>query len=226
LTAIVPAGASTGPITVTAPAGTATSAESFVVPLSANVRVNTFLHAPNPAYVTEKLTLTIVPSNDGPNTSSNVTASVTLSPLVKFKSATTQKGTINTNGNPILFNIGTLTVFDNPTLTIEVVPQEPGMATNSVTFTSTTADPNPGNNTLERVTTVLPQPELSISAIATNQVRVSWPVAASNFILQSTPVLTNSPPWSNVTTTPVIEGAERVVTEGGTGEAKYYRLRK
>jgi hypothetical protein len=226
LTAVVPAGASTGPITVTAPAGTATSAGMFVIPQSSDLRINTFLNVPNPVAAQGDLTLTIVPSNSGPNTASNVTASVTLAAGVLVKSASTQKGTVNTNGNPVVFTIGSMTTFENPTLTLVVAPQASGSITNTVTLSSSTFDPNSGNNTEVRVTTVLPPPELSIGPIAGNQVRVSWPVSLSNFLLQSTLVLTNNPPWANVPGTPAIEGNERVVTQPSTGAAKYYRLKQ
>jgi uncharacterized repeat protein (TIGR01451 family) len=228
LTAVVPAGASTGPISVTAPAGTATSAEAFVVPQVSDLRVNTFLHAPNPVTVGEDLTLTIVPSNDGPNTASNVTASVTVAPgmVVKSAGSTTPGVTVNTNGNPVVFNLGRMTVFSNPTLVLVLVPQANGLATNTVVFTSTMFDPNPANNTDSRVTTVLPAPELSIGTLESNQVRVAWPVELTNWTLQSTTLLTNSAAWSAVPTPPVIEGNERVMTEPRTGATKFYRLQK
>ncbi len=228
LTAVVPAGASSGPISVTAPAGTATSAEVFTVPQSSNLRVNTFLHEPNPVTVGDNLTLTIVPSNDGPNTASNVTASVTVAPGLALKSAwsTTPSVTVNTNGNPVVFNIPRMTVFDNPTLKLVLVPQVEGLATNTVLLSSAMFDPNPGNNASVRVTTVLPAAQLSIAVADSNVVRVAWPAGLTNWTLQSVGDLTNSAFWSNVPTPPVIEGGERVVTEPSTGAARFYRLRK
>lgn len=221
----VPTNATSGFVSITTPAGTVTSASVFTVPGVSDLRVNTFLHVPNPVSVGEDLTLTIVPSNDGPNISSNVTASVMLAPGLTVKSASTQKGTVNTNGNPVVFSIGSMTMFENPTLNLVLVPQGIGPATNTVTLASSTFDPNSGNNTDVRVTSVIAIPALSIDRAGASQVRVAWPVSLTNFILQSTPTLTSDTPWSNVSTTPTIDGDERVVTEPSTGEAKLYRLK-
>jgi hypothetical protein len=228
LTAVVPSGASTGPISVTAPAGTATSAEVFVVPQLSDLRVNTFLHVPNPVTVGEDLTLTIVPSNDGPDTASNVTASVTVAAGLVVKSAwsTTPGVTVNTNGNPVVFQIPRMTLFDNPSLKLVLVPQAEGLVTNRVVLSSAMFDPGPEDNASFRITTVLPAATLTIATSDPNLVRVAWPAALTNWTLQSTLDLTNSALWSNVPTPPVVEGSERVVTEPGTGAARFYRLSK
>jgi len=223
----VPTGATTGLIGITTPAGTAISASSFTVPEVGDLRVNTFLDNPDPVFVEGDLTLTIVPANSGPDTASNVTASVTIAPGLSLKSASsdTPGDTVNTNSNPVVFNLGTLTVFDNPTLTLVLVPQVPGSATNTVTLSSDTFDPDTDNNTDFRVTTVVAIPELSIDRDGVSYVRIAWPESLTSFILQSKPDLTTSSPWANVPTTPTLEGDEWVITEPSTGVAKFYRLK-
>jgi hypothetical protein len=226
LTAVVPEDASTGPISVTAPAGMATSSGVFVVPRAGDLQINAFTNAPNPVIVGGNLTLIIVPTNSGPDIASNVIAAVTYPAGVLVKSASTPKGTVNTNSSLVTFNIGSLAKSEALTLTLVLTAQSSGLVSNTVTLFSTTFDPNAANNTASRVTTVLSSPELTIGPVGTNQVRLSWPVSVSNFLLQSTLALTNNPPWANVPGTPVIEGNERVVTQPSTGVAKYYRLKQ
>jgi hypothetical protein len=224
----VPAAATSGPIRVTTPAGTVVSTSPFIVPGTSDLRVNTFLHEPEPVTVETELTLTIVPSNDGPDTASNVTASVTLDAGLAVKSAfsNTPGVTVNTNGNPVIFDIGTMTLFNNPTLTLVLVPQVEGLVTNRVTLSSSTFDPDTGNNTDSRASTVLPVAELAIRRTGSGQVQLAWPASLTGFALQSTATLTNGTPWANVPTPPVIEGDAQVVTEPGTGTTRFYRLRQ
>lgn len=66
--------------------------------------------------------------------------------------------------------------------------------------------------------------QLTAQLGANKTVRFAWPSAAAGFILQETPSL--SPPnWTPVTTAPVIEGAESVVTISVSG-TRFYRLMK
>lgn len=224
----VPSEATSGAISITTPAGTVSSGSTFVVLGSSDLRINTFLNVPNPVGTGEDLTLTIVPSNDGPNTASNVTASVTVPPGFSIKSASsTSPGiTVDTNSNPVVFHIGTMSIHNNPTLTLVLVPQSMGSATNTVTLASSTFDPNTGNNTDARVTTVLPVPELSIGWEGASQVRIAWSVWLTNYLLQSSSTVTSNSSWSNVPTTPEIEGDERVVIEPSTNVTQYYRLKQ
>ena len=223
----VPPNATSGPISIVTPAGTVFSGSSFTVPGSSDLRVNTFLHDPEPVSIGQDLTLTIVPSNDGPNTASNVTASVTLAPglAVKTASSSAPGVSVNTNGNPVVFTIGTMTVFNNPTLTLVLRPQVAGAATNVVVLSSSTFDPDPGDNTELRVTTVVTAAELMIDQVGSDQVRLAWPASLTGFVLQSSLAVTNASSWANVPTPPVIEGEEQVVTEPSTGLTRFYRLK-
>lgn len=65
-------------------------------------------------------------------------------------------------------------------------------------------------------------PILSITRSGTNAI-VSWPVAAANFGLQSTPGL-SSPGWASVTNTPATVNTNFVVTNGIAGAARFFRL--
>lgn len=224
----VPSGATTGPITVTTPAGPVVSAASFTVLAQADLRTNSLLQDPNPVSVGDELTLDFIPSNDGPDTALDVTASVLLASGMNLKSAySTSPGvTVNTNGNPVVFTIGSMTLFSNPKLTLVLVPQTAGSKTTTVTFASSTSDPNPGNNTGSLTTTVIPVPELAIRRQGPTQVRIAWPAALSGFVLQSSGSVAAGATWSTVGTTPTVVDDEKVVIVTTSTSPRFYRLKK
>jgi hypothetical protein len=74
------------------------------------------------------------------------------------------------------------------------------------------------------VTTVQPLPVLSISA-STNKIHISWPLALSNYVLESRIFLNPGFSWSSVTTAPVIVDDFNSVTETNSGGGKFYRLK-
>ena len=69
-----------------------------------------------------------------------------------------------------------------------------------------------------------PPPQLHITANP-GFVVLSWPATATGYSLQSTPVLT-APNWSTNGPLPVVVNGRYVVTNGITGPAVFYRLRK
>jgi hypothetical protein len=54
---------------------------------------------------------------------------------------------------------------------------------------------------------------------------LSWPVAATNFVLEATSDLPGTNAWESVTNTPSIVGQEYRLTSAASGNAKFYRLR-
>jgi hypothetical protein len=223
LTATVPFGATTGPISVTAPAGTAISSSNFALDYKSDLMV-TLTALPNPIVVSNNLVYTIALANQGPQDAPNVQLTNTLPASVVLKAATTTQGTLTTNSNPILGSLGLLPNGGTAYITLTVAPQTAGLITNTVGAGSDYPDPAPTNNTATAVTTVLPLPILSIRFILPNLVRISWPAALSNyFSLQSrNALLTDS--WAGVSNAPVISGNERVVTQTNSGAMKFYRL--
>ena len=69
-----------------------------------------------------------------------------------------------------------------------------------------------------------PGPTLGV-ARSGNNIVISWPAAAADFILESTASLLPAI-WSAVTTTPLPVGNQLTVTVGVSGSATFYRLRK
>lgn len=224
LVATVPVGAQTGPITVGAPAGTNTSAASFVLDYTSDLSVG-ISDAPDPVFVGSNLTYTITIGNSGPFVAPNVQMTNTLPASVALKSAVTTHGTLSTNANPITGALGSVTNGTAVVVTLTVIPHSTGAIIDTVSVASDNPDPNLVNNTFNAVTTVLPLPLLTIRDATNDLVNISWPVALTNFGLQAKNVLSTNA-WSNVVTAPVISGSQNVVTETNTGASRFYRLKK
>ncbi|HEY2084115.1 MAG TPA: IPT/TIG domain-containing protein, partial [Verrucomicrobiae bacterium] len=90
LSAVVPANATTGPITVQAPGGTNSSAANFTID-SADLAIS-MTGVPNPVFVGSNLLYTIVITNTGPFSALNVRLTNTLPSSVVLKTATTSQG--------------------------------------------------------------------------------------------------------------------------------------
>jgi hypothetical protein len=224
INATVPANASTGPITVIAPAGTNTSAQSFTLDYTANLSL-TVSDAPDPIVVGNHLLYTITIANGGPYVAPGVTFTDTLPGTVNLIAATTTQGTLNTNANPVTGNLGQLGVGANLTITLTVSPQATGSITNFATVASLYPDPTPANNSAANATFVQPLPILGVKALSPNLVRLSWPSALTNYGLEFKSVITSAV-WSPVPTQPLTVGSESQVTETNNQSPRYYRLRR
>lgn len=224
LVAVVPNGAQTGPITVGAPAGTNTSATSFVLDYASDVSVSV-IDAPDPVFIGSNLTYTITIANNGPFIAPNVRMTNTLPASVTLKSVATTQGTLSTNNNPITGALGNITNGTPIVVTLTVVPHTLGAIIDTVTIASDNPDPAATNNTFSATTTVLPLPVLTIQRTNNERLNISWPVALTNFGLQGK-VSLGADAWSNVVTVPVISGDQNVVTETNNGGNKFYRLKK
>jgi len=219
----VPNGASTGPITVIAPGGTSTTGTNFLLDYTADLSVQV-LDSPDPVMVGSNLVYTITVLNNGPYAAPGVVITNTLPGSALLVAATTSQGTLNTNGNPVVGNLGSLGLSGNVIVTLKIKPQVAGGVVNAASVASDYADPSPGNNTAITTTLVQSLPLLSIRLTDTNRVRVSWPAELTNYSLQYALAMTNY--WSNDLTAPQTAGGERFVSETNLGTMKYYRLTK
>ena len=69
-------------------------------------------------------------------------------------------------------------------------------------------------------------PSLEIAATS-SQLRLSWPLLADGFVLQSAELLEDGLDWQDLTASPVIDGDEQVFTvDREQGKARFFRLRK
>jgi uncharacterized repeat protein (TIGR01451 family) len=219
----VPTAAQTGPISVVTPAGTNTTAASFIVDHPSDLQT-WGSSAPNPATLGSNLLYTITIVNYGPNDAPNAMVTNTLPPSVTLKSATINQGTLATNGNIIVGTLGTLVSGAAPTLFLTVTPQALGHITNLMSVSSGNPDPAPTNNFASIVTLVQSPAVLSIRQVPTNQVRVGWPLDLSNYVLQAKNVLVTNSFWSNVTAAVIISNNQNTVTEPATNSSRFYRL--
>jgi uncharacterized repeat protein (TIGR01451 family)/gliding motility-associated-like protein len=123
---------------------------------------------PNPVIAGEYLTYTITISNNGPSDALNVSLVDNLPPELSFVTASATKGTWSTPN----WTIGTLAANTSQTLTIEAniysSVLQSSIISNTVTLSSTTTDPVPGNNTYTHNADVNAIADLSISKVASN----------------------------------------------------------
>ena len=225
LQATVPTNVFTGPIVVVAPGGSVTSSVPFLVDFTNDLAV-TVTAAPDPVFVGSNLTYVIVVTNKGPSHAPNVILTNRLPVSVNLRSASITAGSLNTNGNPILGTLGTVSNASSATITMVVVPQSAGTIINNATVTGVYPDPNPANNNSVVATTVYPLPSLSIRIYSPTQVLVSWPAVLTNFVLQSKNDLSPNSPWSTVTIPPLTIGMDSVVIDTLGSAPTYYRLKR
>jgi hypothetical protein len=220
----VPAGATTGLVTVQGPGGQASSAGNFVMD-SSDLSL-TISDSPDPVFVGSNLVYTITIANNGSFNVPNVMFTNTLPGSVTLAGFITTQGSLNTSGNKIFGNLNTINSGGPPALvTLTVVPTAAGTLTDTASAFSAFPDPSLANNTASATTTVLPLPMLSIAALP-GQVQVSWPSVLDTFSLQSRASLNPGFNWSNVLATPSQSGGSNIITEPTTSSAKFYRLKQ
>ena len=225
LVATVPNLAQSGPITVTAPAGTNTSAEPFVLDYTSDLAVS-LTNAPNPVTLGSNLVFTINVVNKGPYPTPSVALTNILPGSVELAAVGITSGwTLATNGNVLVATTGTFSVGASATLSLRVIPLAEGTITDTVLVSGGDPDPQLANNTAGITTLVQPLPILSIRR-AGDQVNISWPSTLTNYLLESRSSLAPGASWSAVNNTPVTAGGLRVVTETNNSSANYYRLKK
>ena len=113
------------------------------------------------------LTYTITVSNTGPSPAANVVLTDNLPASFTFVSATSTQVVIVQNGQLVTGTIASLAANATATITLMVKPSTTGIFTNSVTFSSTTADPSPADGgPVSVTTTVLPSSDLGVTIAA------------------------------------------------------------
>jgi uncharacterized repeat protein (TIGR01451 family) len=225
----VPLEAQTGPISVVAPAGTATSGSSFVLDYKSDLSPTP---TPSATAVTvgSNLVYTILVYNNGyngiPYKAYNVRITNTLPASVTLTSAYTTQGSLTTNGNPVLGNLGTLPAFQTASIVLGVVPHTVGFITNTISVGSDYPDPNPSDNTKTTVVRVMSPALLSIKLSGRTQATISWPSDLYDFSLQYKNSLAAAGGWLSVTNQRQTNLTSIFVIENNLTAAKYYRLIK
>jgi hypothetical protein len=98
--------------------------------------------------------------------------------------------------------------------------------TMTLTFTQTAAGDNTAliDNVMITEGAAPPPVRLNVQLLPANVVRISWPASETGFEVQIADQVTG--PWNNSGLPETIEGNDRVVRDGATGSARFYRLRK
>jgi uncharacterized repeat protein (TIGR01451 family) len=112
---------------------------------------------PDPASLNGQITYTMVVTNNGPDTATQVTAADPLPEGTSFVSVSTTQGTCANNGGLIQCSIGTLAKGASATITLVVTATRTGTLTNTVTVVGKEAESNTANNTAT-ATTLVPAP--------------------------------------------------------------------
>ena len=117
----------------------------------------TKVDTPDPAKLNGQITYTMVVTNNGPDTATQVTAADPLPAGTSFVSVSSTQGTCANNGGLIQCSIGTLAKGASATVTLVVTATQVGTVTNEVTVVGHEAESNTANNRAS-ATTLVPAP--------------------------------------------------------------------
>jgi len=109
--------------------------------------------SPDPVSVGSDLTYSLVVTNAGPDSAGNVTVVDPLPGSVTFVSASSTSGSCS-GTDTVTCVIGHMNKGESEIVTIVVTPNEAGALTDQATASTTSSDPDPGNNTTTIDTTV------------------------------------------------------------------------
>lgn len=175
----------------------------------------------------DDLTCTIRVVNHGPSThAADVVLTDSLPAGVEGISATASQGTVLAANDTVRFFLGTIPTNIAAVATLIVRPASAGPFLHQVAVTAREDDPNPANNEASAALEVQPPGTLGDLAIALagDRVRLSWPAAATQCLLESASSL-NLLDWSPVTTPASLEGERMGVLETLGPSPRFYRLR-
>jgi uncharacterized repeat protein (TIGR01451 family) len=112
--------------------------------------------SPDPVTADSNLTYTLNVHNNGPGAATNVTVLDTLPASVIRGTVDSTQGSCS-GTTTVSCNLGTIANGGNATVTIRVVPVQPGTLSNTASVSATESDPTPGNNSSTQATTVKAQ---------------------------------------------------------------------
>jgi uncharacterized repeat protein (TIGR01451 family) len=184
--------------------------------------------SPDPITIGADLTYVYRITNFGPSTATGILYTNILPAGAQYISSVLSTGgsaTYRPQSGTLDCVVGTLASGAGMTITVVVRPTVPETITSTVNILGNEADVNPANNSAAVKTTV---GDVSLVATrqGTNTVVLSWPAAATGFVLQSCDSLLPAPGWSDMTSPPsVVVGSQRTVTlQVSPGEKRFYRL--
>jgi uncharacterized repeat protein (TIGR01451 family) len=226
IVATVPAQAVTGPITVTSQSGSSSSPALFTVEPVADLSL-TASESTNSVFYNEVVTYVLSVTNAGPSSATGVVLSHTLAPGLLFWSATADGGDFNQVGQELRLQVPELAKGGGAQLTVSFLTLSIGTVTNFSNVSANEVDPDLEDNSTSQIFTIVANPAvLRIELSAPEQVRLSWPLTATGFLLESSPFLGSAAHWERVDVVPITIGNETVVLTPLTPEETFYRLNK
>lgn len=224
LVTTVPGGAQTGPIEVVTPGGQAVSGIPFALDYTADLRLE---GAPN-VIVTRlgsNFTATLNLRNTGPYVATNVLFEIQWPAALQLRSATATQGSVQVEPNRARLSVPSLNLVNPVSVTLTWAALGWGWFTNLATLTGAYTDPTPDNAHWAVVVLVEPLPLLSVQALPDARIRVSWPVALTNYVLQYRSLVSPGV-WSNYPVAPSVGTNERFVIEPIQTNGRMFRLRR
>ncbi len=222
---LVTASLVSGPVSLTTPAGTFVTTNSFIVQPSADLGITL---APDryPIAFGEIAGLVVTVANLGPRTATNLVVSAGF-PINFLQIGGTLGGvggTVTTNESTMTAEVALLGASNSFTFTLTA--RAIGLATNtaSASVTSATPDGLPGNNVAFAALAVVNPPRLGLRLIETNVAQLYWPSNWPGFQLQTVLQLPAGLSWAVVTNPSFISGTELRVQTAATNAASFFRL--
>jgi uncharacterized repeat protein (TIGR01451 family) len=108
------------------------------------------------------VTYNITVTNAGPSAASGTTLTDTLPSILTFTSASASQGTFSAAGGVITFALGTIASGGSATATVTAQAIEDGVASNAVSVSSSSPDPNTANNSASAATS-FSEPAITVS---------------------------------------------------------------
>ena len=120
--------------------------------------------SPNPVLVNGNLTYTITATNQGPAAATSVIVTDVPPSGVTFVSAISSQGSCITDAlGQVICDLGLLASNATASISLVVTPHATGVITNITTVSALNVDPNPGDNVLTNIASVVTPAQLSIS---------------------------------------------------------------
>lgn len=231
ITATVPAGSSTGPITVVTTSGTGASATNFTVTTTANLAL-TYTSAPSIVQLGQNIQFNVTVSNAGPSIATGVVFTDTIPFGVGFVSAFTSQGSHSFANGVFTANLGVITNGAAATLTLLITPATDGLVNNQMNLALAEFDPDTFDNFNTALIPVITaaQRTLSFQLLSATQAEITWPFSVVNFVLEgATNLASTGINWVDLSAgvTQVTNGATvtRRFLDNATQPRRFFRLR-